>query len=61
MIRFPPWYGTRFDHHEPGANPEQAAERFWAEVDARYERWRDDQILDQAADRATEHDHRHQS
>ena len=54
------WYRTRFARTEPGADPEQAAERYWEEVDRRYEESRDDQVLSKAADLANEHGRRQQ-
>ena len=51
------YYRSRLDHTEPGVDPEQTAERYWAEVDRRYEEWRDDQILDNAANPPTKNEH----
>ena len=39
------WYRSRLDHTEPGVDPEQAAEWYWAELDAIYERKRDDELM----------------
>ena len=52
------WYRTRFARTEPGADPEQAAERYWEQVDRRYEERRDEQVPSKAADLANEHEHR---
>ena len=54
------YYRSRLDHTEPGVDPEQAADRYWAEVDRRYEEWRDDQILDNAANPPTKNEHSQQ-
>ena len=42
------WARARFFRIEPGADPEQMEEQYWSRVDAAYDQWRDDQLLNSA-------------
>ncbi len=48
MNRVPPFYGAPSASSEWLIDPEAAVERHWAGLDAAYEIWRDDQVLNKA-------------